>query len=116
MKTLRRADDSTAEPAFALRPWKPKFQELYVDGGPQSLKDASGQRITADQLPFVPPALGDQATISVSSPVLSANLSTGTSSRWSSVTNKSPRARSAGCRRYRPCFRPIDFPPASTSG
>jgi hypothetical protein len=29
-----------APPAFALPPWKPKFQELYVDGGPQSLKDA----------------------------------------------------------------------------
>ncbi len=27
-------------PAFALPPWKPKFQEMFVETGPQSLKDA----------------------------------------------------------------------------
>jgi hypothetical protein len=34
-----------AAPAFALPPWKPKFQELYVDKGPQSLKDAFADNV-----------------------------------------------------------------------
>jgi hypothetical protein len=34
-----------ARPAVALPPWKPKFQELYVDGGPQSLKDAFADNV-----------------------------------------------------------------------
>jgi|688.fasta_scaffold257824_2 hypothetical protein len=32
-------------PAFALPPWKPKFQELYVDSGPRSLKDAFADNV-----------------------------------------------------------------------
>ena len=36
---------TVANPAVALPPWKPKFQELYVDGGPQSLKDAFADNV-----------------------------------------------------------------------
>ena len=31
--------------ASALPPWKPKFKELYVDGGPQSLQDAFADKV-----------------------------------------------------------------------
>lgn len=32
-------------PAAALPPWKPKFKEMFVDGGPQSLQDAFADNV-----------------------------------------------------------------------
>ena len=36
---------STISSAHALPPWKPKFKELYVDNGPQSLRDAFANNV-----------------------------------------------------------------------